>query len=84
MSNPLLDYKKEQRLSWPLLRKKTGVALETLRWITRKDSPTQLSTMTFSTYMRIKATTGVDLLKWFEDNVKVLVTTHETEEDLFT
>lgn len=83
MSNPLLEFKKQKRLSWPHLHKLTGMPLGTLRWLCRRETPASVGRMTFGMHIRLKSTTGVDFMKWFEDNVQVIVTACETEEDLY-
>lgn len=84
MLNPLSEYKKKERLSWPQLQLLTGMPLGTLRWLSARPTPASVKRMTFGMHLRLKATTKVDMLKWFEDNVHVIVTTREeTEADLY-
>lgn len=84
MINPLYEYKKRERLSWPQLQLLAGMPLSTLRWLAARPTPSSLARMTFGMHLRLKATTGVDFMKWFQDNVTVIITTpEETEADLY-
>ncbi len=69
-SNPLIKYMKENKLSWRQFAHASGLPLATA-WRIGHDDLRALSKVTFGTHVRLRATTGIDLYKYFESHVKV-------------